>query len=485
MIEWLADLAGGFATIFDAPVIFAAFLGVAIGTFVGAVPGLTVIAAISLAIPITFTLEPITAILINTPGTPAAAATVLDGYPMARNGQSGKALKMALYASVFADAFSILVAVAEPIARFALRFGPPEVFSLLLFSLTIIAAVSGRSLLKGVIAAGFGCAFAIIGQDPMTGSMRFAFDNLYLQGGIQLIPMLIGLFAISELFVQAEKPAGAVGHTAVPPPASRFDEIVTGQELRDNFPTFLRASLIGSGIGALPGIGSTVASFLSYGATKRRSKHPELFGKGSLEGVAAAEAGNNAVVGAAMIPMLTLGIPGDPATAVLMGALMIHGKGIGAQLFDMHREFVYGLFAVMLLSIAMLYVVGLGGIWLFRRITQIPGTIVFPVVAALCMVGTFAVNNSLFDVGVMLVFGCIGYVMRRTGFPLAPLLIAFVLAPRAEMALRQSLIMSKGSIDILFTRPISLGFLVLTLAGVVALTRFARLGESDSPAPPP
>ena len=492
MMSWLGDLASGFSVLLNVPVMLAALGGVAIGVFVGAVPGLTVAVAVSLAIPITFAMEPvtalalllgifkggiyggsITAILINTPGTAAAAATVFDGYPMAQKGQAGKALLMALYASVFADAVGVivLIAVAEPIARIAIKFGPAEIFSLMFFSLTIIAAVSGESLVKGIIAAAVGFMLSVVGQDPITGAMRFDFGMLEFQGGLALVPMLIGLFAASEIFVQWQQRSGNTEIRTVPRTGNPDDEIVTLAEFKHCLPIFLRASGIGVMIGALPGIGSTVSAFLSYADAKRRSKHPEMFGKGSIEGVAAAEAGNNAVVGASLVPLLTFGIPGDLIAAILLGALLIHGIPVGPTLFTQHREVVYSVFAVLLLSIVMLYVVGRIGIWFFRRITDIPQIYILPIVLVLCVVGTFAVNNSMFDVWVMIIFGVLGYLMRRTGVPLPPLLIAFVLAPQTENALRQSLILSHGSPEILVTRPISLFFL---LAAGLAVYRIIR-----------
>ena len=498
MVDWFADLAAGFATIMDFSVLLAAFLGVALGVVVGAIPGLGVAIAISLAIPFTFILSPvtalgfllgiykggiyggsITAILINTPGTPASAATVLDGYPMALKGQAGKALKMTLYASVFADAFSILilVIVAEPVAKLALKFGPAEVFSLLLFSLTIVAGVSGQSLLKGFIACGVGFMLSAIGQDPITGMMRFDFGSLYLAAGVSLIPMLIGLFAISEILAQCEEGFSSIKQATLPKSDNPQDDTVTLTEFKAAFRTFVRASLIGSFIGALPGIGSTVASFLSYGAEKRKSKRPEEFGKGSLEGLAAAEAGNNAVVGGALIPLITLGIPGDVITAILLGALMIHGVTPGPTVFVMHRDFIFGMFAILLTSILMLYVLGQAGNWAFRRITNIPRVIIFPAVLVLCVVGSFAVNNSMFDVAMMVVFGFVGYLMQKYEFPLPPLLIAFVLGPMAEVALRQALILSQGSPLILVTHPISLFFLIMAVLSAYRLTKMTVLSR--------
>ncbi len=495
MESWLQDLAGGFVTVSTVYVLAANVVGVIVGLIIGAVPGLTVALAISLAIPLSYTLTPITAIslllgiykggiyggsitaiLINTPGTPASAATMIDGYPMALQGKAGKALKMALYAAVFGDAFSIviLVVVAKPIASVALRFGPAEIFALLVFSLTVIAALAGQSLIKGAIAAGFGFMFSIVGLDQMTGVSRFTFGNLYLSSGIGLVPMSIGLFAISELLVQAERKRSKGQSAILPPPRTREDEFVTLADFRSCFRIFMRSSVIGSLIGALPGIGSTVAGFLSYADAKRVSRNPERFGHGALEGVAAADAGSNAVVGAAMIPMLTLGIPGDTITAILLGALLIHGVVVGPQIFQTHREFVFAIFAIMLLSIVVLWVVGEIGNWAFRRITEIPHAIIFPVVLALCVIGAYAIQENMIDVFIMFGFGILGFAMRKRDVPLPPLLIAFVLAPQTEIALRQSLIISHGNPVIFLTHPISLAFLALALVSAYKLTRLAR-----------
>lgn len=365
MFEWFMDLGMGMMHAAQPAVLLAALVGVLIGCVIGVIPGLGPAVAMSLAIPLTFTLPAhvaislllgiykggtyggsISAILINTPGTPAAAATILDGYPLARQGKAGKALYMALFASVFGDALSIfiLMAVAQPLASIALMFGPPELFALLLFALTVIGGLSGESLFKGFISACFGLMLATIGTDTITGDTRFTFSLLYFEDGLSIIPMIIGLFAISEVFQQMRHVGEAQAETLLPPPSCPDDNRVTRREFFASLPIFIQASLIGVSIGALPGTGSTTAAYLSYGAAKRRSKHPELFGKGSLEGVAAAEAGNNAVCGGALIPMLSLGIPGDVVTAILMGALTVHGIIVGPSIFVEHRTFIFTIF---------------------------------------------------------------------------------------------------------------------------------------------
>ncbi|RLA91229.1 MAG: C4-dicarboxylate ABC transporter permease [Deltaproteobacteria bacterium] len=472
--------------------IFFALLGITVGIIIGAIPGMTATMATALLVPLTFGMQPIpaiamllgvykggiyggsiSAILINTPGTPAASATVLDGYPMAQKGQAMKALKMALYASVMADSMSdiILILVAPPLAAIALRFGPPEVFSLVLFALTIIATVSGASLLKGLIAAAFGILFSTIGMDPIAGTPRFSFGYVDMIKGVGLIPMLIGLFAISEVLIQLEKKiSDEIKDIRVKESANPDDNRVTASEMKRCLRTIFRGTGIGTFLGAIPGIGSTLAAFLNYGMAQKASKHPERFGKGEIEGVAAAESGNSAVCGATLIPLLTLGIPGDIVTAVLLGAFMIQGLAPGPLLFKEHSDIIYALFVGLMVCNLGNLVIGSIGIRFFAKVLKVPSRILYPLILILCFVGTFAVNNSLFDVGAMFSFGLIGYIMRKFDYPLAPLLIAFVLGPMIETALRQGLIMSDGSFIIFLQRPISLSFLILTALSIFFFT---------------
>ncbi|MBW1972855.1 MAG: tripartite tricarboxylate transporter permease, partial [Deltaproteobacteria bacterium] len=467
-------------------------LGITVGIIIGAIPGMTATMATALLVPLTFGMQPIpaiamllgvykggiyggsiSAILINTPGTPAASATVLDGYPMAQKGQAMKALKMALYASVMADSMSdiILILVAPPLAAIALRFGPPEVFSLVLFALTIIATVSGASLLKGLIAAAFGILFSTIGMDPIAGTPRFSFGYVDMIKGVGLIPMLIGLFAISEVLIQLEKKiSDEIKDIRVKESANPDDNRVTASEMKRCLRTIFRGTGIGTFLGAIPGIGSTLAAFLNYGMAQKASKHPEKFGKGEIEGVAAAESGNSAVCGATLIPLLSLGIPGDIVTAVLLGAFMIQGLAPGPLLFKEHSDIIYALFVGLMVCNLGNLVIGSIGIRFFAKVLKVPSRILYPLILILCFVGTFAVNNSLFDVGAMFSFGLIGYIMRKFDYPLAPLLIAFVLGPMIETALRQGLIMSDGSFIIFLQRPISLSFLILTALSIFFFT---------------
>lgn len=495
MIEWFMDLGMGMLHAMQPAVFAAAFIGVLIGCVIGVIPGLGPAVAMSLAIPLTFTLPAsvaislllgiykggtyggsISAILINTPGTPAAAATILDGYPLARQGKAGKALYMALYASVFGDALSIfiLMAVAQPLASVALMFGPPELFALLLFALTVIGGLSGESLFKGFISACLGLMLATIGTDTITGDIRFTFSFLYFEDGLSIIPMIIGLFAISEVFQQMRGVGETQAGTLLPPPSCPDDNRVNRRELISSLPIFVQSSLIGVSIGALPGTGSTTAAYLSYGAAKRRSKHPELFGKGSLEGVAAAESGNNAVCGGALIPMLSLGIPGDVVTAILMGALTVHGIIVGPSIFVEHRAFMFTIFSMLLLSVFMLWLLGHAAIRSCRVLANLPQARIMPVVMILCVLGSFATNLSVNDIWLMLIMGLFGLLMNTFGIPIAPLVIGFVLAPKLEQSLRQALILSDGGYSIFLTRPISLFFLCLAALSVWQILRMSR-----------
>ncbi len=473
----------GLQVFFDWPNIFAVFAGVTTGIFIGAVPGLTATMSVALLVPLTFKMGPvaglamligvykggiyggsITAILINTPGTPAAAATALDGYPLAKKGKALKALKMAIYASVMADVFSdiVLILVAAPLAIVALKLGPPELTTLLILALTIVGLVSGRSLIKGLLVASLGLLLASVGMDFMTGTPRFAFGSLEMAKGLPLIPVLIGLFAIPEILVQVEKRARGTESVVLKRSPRAEDNRVNFQELKSCGKTIFRSAIVGTFIGAIPGIGSVIASFISYGMAKRWSKNPEEFGEGSLEGVAAAEAGNNSVCGATLIPLLTLGIPGDSITAVMLGAFLIQGLVPGPELIGKHPAVIYGLFVALIVANIANFVIANVGIRFFARVAGISKNILFPVVSILCVVGTYAVQNSIFDVKTMLFFGILGYFMRKLAFPIPPFLIAFILGPMVEERLRQSLIISGGSPAIFFASPISLAFIVLT-----------------------
>ena len=482
MLAWLGDLTVGLEQAWQLQILLSALLGVMIGVVIGVIPGLGPAMAIALAIPLTYSMGPliaislmlgiykggtyggsISAILINTPGTPAAAATTLDGYPLSLQGKSGKALNVALLGSVIGDAIGVffLCILAQPLAMIALKFGPTELASLLLFALTVIAALSGNSLLKGLIAAGIGMLLATIGMDSVAGQSRFTFGSIALDDGLQIIPMVIGLFAMAEIFKQAEKVVTKNSGALLPPPSIKSDASVTWPEFKRCLPHFFNSSVVGTAVGALPGTGSTTAAYLAYALAKKRSKTPEEFGKGSVEGLAAAESGNNAVCGGALIPMLTLGIPGDVVTAILMSALTIHGIHVGPWIFQDNRVFIFTIFGMLLLSVLALYAVGKGSIVIFRRMAVLPQAIIMPIVFVLCVIGAYSTNYAMMDVWVMVFFGFIGYLMTKLDIPLPPLIIAFVLTPQWEQSMRLALMMSSGDFSTFLTKPISLCFLLL------------------------
>ena len=465
-------------------------LGVVIGVVIGAIPGLTATMAVALALPFTFGMEPvtailllvgiykggmyggsITAILIRTPGSPASASTLLDGYPMAQKGEAKKALSMALYASCIADFISnlSLIFLAGFLAQLALSFGPPEYFWLICFSLTIIISVSGDSVMKGLIAAALGVILALVGMDPVYGTERLTFDNFNLMDRINFIPLLIGLFAIPEILEFYLSRAREHIQTAV------AGADMTWQELKGSMRSIIRGSFIGVIIGAIPGTGATAASFISYSEARRNSPNRENFGKGEIEGVAAAESGNNAVAGATMIPLLSLGIPGDVITAIILGAFMIHGLTPGPILFQENMNLIYALFCGIMLSSVVLFGTGKLAIRYFSRIADVPKQILFPIVLMFCIYGAYAVNNSTFDIAVMLVFGLVGFIFNRTGFAAAPFLIGFILGPMLEDNFRRSLLISNHSFDVFVRSPIDWFFIALTLLSLgFALHRYIQ-----------
>ncbi|MEZ5845555.1 MAG: tripartite tricarboxylate transporter permease [Geminicoccaceae bacterium] len=457
-------------------------LGVVIGVIVGAIPGMSATMAVALSLPFTFTLDPIVgilmllgvykggiyggsipAILIKTPGTPASSCTVLDGHPLAEKGQAGKALEMSLYASCIADVISnlSLILFAAWLAAFALSFGPPEFFTLILFSLTIIAGVAGDTLVKGLISAGMGLLLATIGLDLVYGTDRFIFGTPELMSGLNFIPVLIGLFAIPEILLQCSRTGEEEGRVAA---IGRSH--VTSADMRRCMKSILRGSLIGVIMGAIPGIGGAPSAFMSYGEARRTSPVRDNFGKGELEGVAASEAGNNGVCGATMIPLLALGIPGDVITAVILGAFMIHGLQPGPLLFQQNIVLIYSIFIGIMLSSVFLLIVGLVAIRAFRRVADVPKSLLLPCVLALCVFGAYAVNNTMFDVLVMFATGLLGYGMIRVGMPAAPFLIAFILGPMLEDNFRQAMLMGQSHFGIFFRSPITWFFWTLTFLSV-------------------
>ena len=492
-MSFLDSIAAGLSLVGNFEAFLALFVGVCVGVIGGAIPGLSATMAVALALPFTFSMQPITgillllgvykggifggsipAILIKTPGTPASSATILDGYPLAERGEAGRALGMALWASCTADLVSnlALILFAGWLASFALSFGPPEFFALILFSLTIIAGVSGESLLRGALSAILGLLLATVGLDLVYGTNRFTFGDPSLMGGLNFIAVLIGLFAIPEIIAMARHPEAHEGR-ARGLGASRAS---LADYLR-SFKSIIRGSLIGVFLGSIPGIGAAPSAFLSYSEARRRSKHKAEFGKGEIEGVAAAEAGNNGVAGATLIPLLALGVPGDVITAIIIGAFMIHGLQPGPMMFILNVDIIYGLFIGLIVSSAFLFVVGSVAIRGFKLIADVPRRILMPAVLVLCIYGVFAVNNNVFDVGVMFAMGWVGYAMMRLHVPAAPFLIAFILGPLLEDNFRQSMLMSGSDPTILLRGPITWTFWAFTLVAIVAIARAAARGE--------
>lgn len=462
-------------------------LGLVIGMVIGAIPGLNVPLAVAITLPITFHLAPlagismlvgiykggtyggsISAILINVPGTPAAGATALDGYALTRQGQASKALRIALYSSFAGGLISdlSLVLFAIPVALLALKIGPAENFALGILALTLIGVLSEGNMVKGLIAGALGILLSTVGLDPLNGETRLTFGVLDLSGGFQFISLIIGIFAIAEALALAQATAGRVV-ASVRERISAAGAGMSAADWRLCLPAMLRAAPVGVFIGAVPGLGSAISAFINYGIARNFSREPEKFGKGSVEGIAAAESGNNAVCGSTFIPLLTLGIPGDTITAIMLGAFMVHGLVPGPALFTTSADFVAAFFVAMLVSTFLMLAIGRIGLPLFVQAVRIPNKVLFPVVVALCMTGVYASSSSYFDLYVMLAFGLLGYGMKRYGFPVAPLLIGFILGPIVEVGMRQSLIISRGSIDIFFTRPIALACLLLAALVVV------------------
>ncbi|MGJ3260974.1 MAG: tripartite tricarboxylate transporter permease [Rhodospirillales bacterium] len=483
----LEDLGAALALFANLNNIIALAGGVAIGVLVGAIPGMTSTMGVALTLPFTFTLPPVTgillllgvykggvyggsipAILVKAPGTPAASCTILDGYPLARKGEAGRALDIALYASCFADLVSnlALIVFAGALAMLAQRFGPPEYFTLIAFSLTIIAGVSGERLSRGLISACLGLILATVGLDLVYGTNRFVFDSPDLMAGLSFIPLLIGLFALPEI-IDYYAHSGSGDETVIDPGKSRASWL----DFKRSFKSICRGSAIGVVMGAIPGIGGAPAAYMSYSEAKRTSPNGKNFGKGEVEGVAAAEAGNNGVAGATMIPLLALGIPGDVITAVILGAFMIHGLRPGPLLFQQNIDLIYALFMGIALSSVFLFIIGKAAIRVFRRIASIPYSVLFPVVLVLCIFGAYAINHSFFDILVMMVMGVVGFIMLRFDIPSAPFLIAFILGPMLEDNFRQSLLLSRGSLDIFVRNEITWIFWGLTILSIFFIVR--------------
>jgi len=491
----LDGLLMGFGMIFSVKTMLAMFTGTFVGYFIGAVPGLTSTLGIALLVPFTFGMNPIdgvvmlvtlyaaaeygcaiSAILLNAPGTPGAAATTLDGYAMAKNGQAGKALTLSILASGFGAFMStvLLIFTAVPLATFALAFGPSEYFALAIFGLSIISTLGGKSLLRGFIALFIGLLAVTIGLDPVNGSFRYVFHPRMVDG-IPLLPALIGLFALSEVFVMLEDVEGKFAERR---PIRGLG--VEASFFREKWFTFVSTSLMGYLIGVIPGAGTTIAAFVGYNEAKRLSKEPDTFGTGNPEGVVGPEAANNAAVSGALVPMLSLGVPGSPAIAVVMGALTIQGIQPGPLLFVKNPEIPYSIFASLLFTVPFMVIVGLFGLRVWMRVTDIPKSLLATCVTTICVIGAYSSSNSLYPVWVMIISGIIGYVLRKVDIPVAPIVLALVLGFMAEVNFRRAYIYSDGDLWIFFSHPITMILIILAIITITfPIVRKKRLAKVE------
>jgi putative tricarboxylic transport membrane protein len=470
----------GFEHILTWPTLLSVVVGTALGVAVGVLPGLGSVVGITMVLPFTLTMPQIpalallmgiycgsvyggsiTAIVINTPGTPQAAATALDGYPMAARGQADLALGWATTASTIGGLFSVavLILAAPQLAAFSLNFTSVEYFALGVFALICIAQVSRGSMLKGLLSGATGMFIATVGVDPVTGNMRFTFDNFAMSAGISLIPAVVGLFALSEMFVRVSerfKPAARVDFQVgfkVPP----------WREWKPRLVLLFKSCAIGSFVGALPGTGAATSAFISYSEAKRSSPNRDRIGQGEPDGIVAAESANNAVTGSALVPTLALGIPGDPVTAVMLGTLIVQGVTPGPRLFTEHLDIIYAIFFILIAVNIVMFIVGAVGAQAFTRVLRVPQALMMTAVVVIALLGAYGVRGNPLDLVIAFIAGLAGFVMRITGFPIAPMVIGMVLAPMIENSLRQSLMLTRGSFWAFFERPIALTLFVLTV----------------------
>lgn len=474
----------GFSVALEPTNILFCFIGVLVGTLVGVLPGVGPIAAISLLLPMTYHLNPITAIimlagiyygamyggsttsiLVNIPGESASVVTCLDGYQMARKGRAGPALGIAAFGSFIAGTLSViaLMLVALPLAESALKFGPPEYFSLMVLGIALVAFLASGPIFKALLMAAIGLFLGTIGTDTITGTVRFTFGTITLMDGIDLVPLVMGVFGIGEVLSNLELEIKRDVYI------TKITHLLpTLQDWIECKWAIVRGTLIGFFFGILPGGGATISSFAAYAVEKRFSKTPEKFGTGMIAGVAAPESANNAATGGAFIPLLSLGIPGTGVMAVLMGALIIHGIQPGPMLIHQHPDLFWGVVTSMYIGNAMLLILNLPLIGLWVQILRIRYGILFPLILLLCLIGSYSIKNNLWDMFAMVIFGIIGYVMRKYKYDAIPLVLAFVLESRMEESLRQSLLMSNGSPLIFFQRTISGVIIFFTILVLVS-----------------
>lgn len=472
-----------------------ALASITFGIVIGAIPGLTVTLGIILLLPLTYGLDPVTAIvsllaiyvggvyggsisaiLINTPGTNSALATTLDGYPLAQQGKANRALSTSLYASVLGGLISgiILLVAAPPIARVALKFRSPEYFSLAIFGMTVIAGVSGKSITKGLISAAVGMFVSFLGLESLSGTIRFTFDTMLLFAGVSLLPALIGFIALNQVIVKTVEEKTGTTSSAAGGAELTHDPAISLRELLGIFPTILKSSFIASLIGAMPGAGGGVAQFVCYNEARRSSKHPEEYGKGSIEGVAAAECSNNAVVGSAMIPLITLGIPGDGVTAILLGAFILHGLIPGPNLFTKQAVITYSIIIGFLLSNVLLLIMGKMVTQRVSKVINLPYGILGINIILFCFAGAFANSGNINEMLLIIPLAILGYGMNLLGFSVIPTMLGLILGPIIELNFTRSMIVSSGDLFIFFKEPISLSILILAVVLTVLVLRMNK-----------
>jgi len=479
----------GAHTVFNFYALILILVGVVVGIIFGAVPGLSATMAIALFLPVTYGLSPangivllialyvggisgglISAILTHIPGTPSSVATCFDGYPLTKKGEGVKALGVGITFSFLGTLFSTLVLIflSPALAKVAIKFGAYEYFALGIFSLTMISGLSGKSIVKGVISALFGCIFATVGMDMIGSVPRFTFRSQSLKTGFNILPVMIGMFAVSAILEAAEE-------SRHPQRMEMLKVDIKGvkgfgyswKEFKSQWGNGLYAALIGTGIGILPGIGGGVANVIAYSAVKNKSKYPEKFGTGIIDGVVASETSNNAAIGGALVPLLTLGIPGDTVTAMLLGGLTLHGISPGPLMFTQNVDIVYGIFIALLISALMMLLIEFYGLRVFAALLKVPNYLLLPGIFIFCVIGAFGVRNQLFDVWAVLLFGGIGYFFNKMKIPTAPFILGFIIGPIVEVNLRRGLMFSQGSFLPFITSPISCLFLLASCASLV------------------
>jgi putative tricarboxylic transport membrane protein len=493
VIEILQSVIFGFQVALQPTNLIYCFFGVLIGTLVGVLPGLGPAAAIALLLPTTFRITCVsatimlagiyygamyggstTSILVNIPGEAASVVTCLDGYQMALKGRAGPALGIAAFGSFIAGTFAViaLTFVGPLLSNIALAFGPPEYFSLMIVGITVLTFLSSGSMIKALIMAGVGLILSGVGMDTISGKYRFTFNIQSLLDGVGVVPVAMGLFGISEVLLNLE---------------TEINRDILTTKVKNLFPTLkdwadslwsiVRGSILGFFLGIIPGGGAVVASFASYAIEKKASKHPEEFGKGAIQGVAGPESANNSAAGGSFIPLLTLGIPANPVMAILLGALMIHGLQPGPLLMQNAPDLFWGTIVSMYIGNAMLLVLNLPLIPMWVKVLKVPYYLLYPLILLFCLIGAYSLDNTVADIVIMLIFGILGFLMKKLRYDGAPMILALVLGQKLETSLRRSLIMSQGDFSIFVTRPISLGFLItaVLLLIVPIITQRKRL----------